>query len=759
MNRQVSTHAVRVTALFCLAFGAAAESVGWGGALIGLPTNPAGQSAVYSARNGLALSVDTRWFDSGGYRPVAVEVETQTPSGSDRRIRIDIEFRDTNRRRSGSDLAVSEEFVLPAGQTKAGVTVRAPGLTAWGAMSWQASVNGRVDTALSVDKFNTIGLTTGQPVALRLLRIDADVDAPLADSRSGQTKVISSYRGTTIDDAYTTPAESWLDYSAADVVVVNEDDLHRLAKDNAERLEPLRAWVLAGGSLWVELAGELPVTLQEIEKALRLERWRFAERSPNQIDDAPIEKSTDDAAADTLADSADEAPDTGAADARQRAQVEPIEGAPGWYYPTLVIRPQDRSEAAAQLAERARRDGLFPALGELLTEKRTTEGWYAQRDAGFGRVAAFRGAALEAPGASSRGAVRLVMRQWGGRGWAARHGLEPGERCPSFGNLLIEGVGVAPVGAFQVLITLFVLAIGPLNYWLLWRRQRLHLLVLTTPLAAAAVTLALVAYAAVADGFGVKARARSVTLIDQTTGEAVSWSRVSHFVATTPDGPPEFDADTAVYPIRPAWEAAIAASDSRRELAWRDDRQSLASGWMPARTATQHLLLRHRKSPARIDFVEGEGGVRATNRLGAPVSLLLVLGNDGQWRHAVALDDGEQVELEPIARLDAVGLLRNETVENQPTFPIGAGKSVEDTLELLGASRDVRRVQQELAAVSLSDNLLNAQIQELAGVDGGRALDLPPRSYVAIATQTVETELGWPGVQEVGSFHVVAGRW
>ncbi|MEQ8846343.1 hypothetical protein [Botrimarina sp.] len=750
-----------VVALVALAAALSqADASGYGGAVVRLPTPAAGGAPVYSPRNGLALTIDARWFDSGGYRPVAVEIEAQAASSSDRVVELELKFPKPNQRGGDIGLTVRQSLLLKAGATSVSGVVRVPGLNEWIAVWWDARVNGSADQSLSLDPQRAVVLAQGgQPVALRLLRIDADVGLPMADARKGQTKVVSSYRGTMIDDAYSPAPADWLDYTSADVVVVDAPVLEGLKESHPERLAALRSWIVAGGTLWIEGVEETPERLSQIDEALRLRRWRFAERRPEDSDAEPPA-----AAAPPATDAQGNAPDD--QPLRGRELGEPIDGAAGWYYPAIARRSRNAREEAERLAERAREEGVLAAVGEALSQRSTTRGWYAQRDAGFGVVAAFAGAPLDAPGAAPGDAVRSVMRQWADRGWSARHGVAPGERSPSFGNLLVEGVGVAPVGAFQVLITLFVLAIGPLNYWLLWRRQQLHLLVLTTPAAAAAVTLALVGYASVADGFGVKARVRSVTLIDQATGEAASWSRVSHFVATTPDAPARMPADTAVIPIRPAWESAIAAEDAQRVMAWSAGSetpgggwQALSSGWLPARTATQHLLVRSRISPARIDFAEGAGGWRATNRLGAPVSLLLVLGDDGQWRHATDLAEGERVALEPLERLDAVGLLRTQTVANTPTYPIGAGKSVEETLEMLGASRDIRRTQQEMSTYSLSDNLLNAQIAALVGLDGGRALDLPPRSYVAVAPEAVETPLGWPGVEEVGSFHVVAGRW
>ncbi len=45
--------------------------------------------------------------------------------------------------------------------------------------------------------------------------------------------------------------------------------------------------------------------------------------------------------------------------------------------------------------------------------------------------------------------------------WGTRHGVVPSAPSPSFPTLLIPDVGLAPIGEFQFLITLFVILIGP----------------------------------------------------------------------------------------------------------------------------------------------------------------------------------------------------------------------------------------------------------------------------------------------------------
>ena len=106
--------------------------------------------------------------------------------------------------------------------------------------------------------------------------------------------------------------------------------------------------------------------------------------------------------------------------------------------------------------------------------------------------------------------------------WIRRHGVVFEAANPDFWNLLIPGVGLPPVNTYRVLISLFVIVIGPVNYFLLRRLRRLHYLLFIVPASAVAVTLALLGYALMSDGLSTRLRARSYTLVDQIrSGRAV----------------------------------------------------------------------------------------------------------------------------------------------------------------------------------------------------------------------------------------------
>src|SRR5690606_18867259 len=83
--------------------------------------------------------------------------------------------------------------------------------------------------------------------------------------------------------------------------------------------------------------------------------------------------------------------------------------------------------------------------------------------------------------------------------WNARVGVDLQTGDLQFLNYLIPDVGLPPVSSFRLLITLFVIVIGPVNYLLLKRRKRLFLLLVTVPLGAAIVTGGLFSYALIKD--------------------------------------------------------------------------------------------------------------------------------------------------------------------------------------------------------------------------------------------------------------------
>ncbi len=240
----------------------------------------------------------------------------------------------------------------------------------------------------------------------------------------------------------------------------------------------------------------------------------------------------------------------------------------------------------------------------------------------------FRGRVIvmqsDLPAAAVSGFVDFrLIHSVGGRklDWTARHGLFLDPQVMSankqdFWEFVIPGVGLTPVTQFMVLISLFVLGIGPINYWLLRRWHRLNLLVITVPASAAIVTGALLLYAIIGDGLGVRARVRSFTEIDcRRSGEAVCWSRLSYYAGISPSSGLQFPDDVAVYPFQQE-SLDMMRSVPQHEVTWHEmpplnstvsnpndlsmpywSMQYWSKDWLPGRTPTQFITVRVRKTP------------------------------------------------------------------------------------------------------------------------------------------------------------------
>src|SRR5262249_23005906 len=132
-----------------------------------------------------------------------------------------------------------------------------------------------------------------------------------------------------------------------------------------------------------------------------------------------------------------------------------------------------------------------------------------------------------------------------------RNGFSLQRPNPDYWKLLIPGVGQAPVMGYLLLVSLFAVIIGTVNYLLLDRVRRQYLLLITVPAGALGVTTALVAFAAMSDGVRTRLRVRSFADLDQKTGRAAVWSRQSYYAAIAPSQGLHFPDDSTAFPIAP----------------------------------------------------------------------------------------------------------------------------------------------------------------------------------------------------------------
>lgn len=694
---------------------------------------------------GLTMTLDASWLAGPGYRLVRVTLVPTVPPTADRTLTLEFTAGDPYSGRINA-LTVAEQIEIPAGSGPIQKTISVPPSNCIGGYyRYQVIEGGREVKGLSNPDWVTFNMVMTVDDALpRILFIQAPtakVPATTAMSEILPLNTFTQYRP--IPTATTTPGGTivrelptaivrapgdltsrWIDYTAHDIIALSLDQLVELEQKEPEKFQAIVAWTRAGGNLLVygvggdwERLGHLETLLglaQPKEEKDPLARgWREPDKSRfgRPVPGLPIDETQ-------------------------------IQGS--------VNRQFMGSRVGVQTVPTP--ETLLPGMNQVPPPPAKPH--FLVREFGFGLIVALA-PADPFPGKKEDwawvfaeiGTDRLV--------WSQRHGLSMVGENPDFWRFQIPGVGLAPVGSFGVLITAFVLAIGPLNYWLLRRWKRLHLMIVTVPLAAGAVTLALFAYAVIADGLGTRVRVRSVTLVDQARGRAACWSRLSYYCGLAPRGGLRFPEDVAVYP----WEPLPGDFGSaNREVLWQDD-QWLSQGWLSSRTPTQFLTVRSRPSRIGLEVVaQPSGAVSVRNRLGTGIKLLLLRTEDGKFYQAEAVEPGADAELQAT---DATALSRFAAIDrdNAPQLPPGMDPAMMNNLYL---SRRYRGSAISFLSTWQKSSRMEQTLQQEAmgrGPTSAGIWGFAPRSYIALVEHSPETVLGNSAAQEEASYHVIFGTW
>ncbi len=710
---------------------------------------------------GLALQVDARWVPGGGYRPMKIRVTPVSPVSADRTLHV--EFTIHTRDLFGlppQQIRVERRVEIPA---DSGPVEEVLSLPPSSADQYEIRIyEGRTDLA----KFSQLwsngspGDLVGLETTPKLLFVGPKLPDtsklasvfPDFQDLPGQPYTVPGQPvptngpaavATPLDSAFArTEAElpsRWIDYTSLDIVSLSLDQLARLNKDRPQAFAAILQWTASGGNLLVYPVGNQGQRLPELEQLTGFPKPSGTAKGDCggwlKFDRADVERARTAAAA--------VGNNPGAVRPNMpRARVRRQVAIAGGVNPGPASPPGTASPVSPQPAEPP--PFLFRPLG-------------------MGMVVAF--AADPFPGTDRQWwAMRNLFTdsRWD---WSQRYGLSMFQDNPDFWKFLIPGVGLAPVVSFEILITLFVLAIGPANYFLLRRWKRLYLLVVTVPLSAALVTLALFGYALVSDGLGTRVRVRSVTEIDPHRGEAVCWARLSYYCGLPPSGGLQFPPDTMVL----SYDAFPGEVGHRfREMAWREN-QGLQSGWLGSRTPTQFLTVRVRRTELGLKVTPAEdasGGLKVENHLGSRLRYLALRTEKGDFFSADDVPDEGTVAMAPVAARASAApgshpqeRLQRIWQENEPDYPPG----VNAQMTRGAGARSYRYAYYASQSGTAPAQQTNRLEETLAAVTGRVTrkdlADFQPGSFVAVVDQSPEVVLGTPAAREESGFHVMVGKW
>ncbi len=512
--------------------------------------------------------------------------------------------------------------------------------------------------------------------------------------------------------------ERWIDLSTYTIIFIARDDLRTLATKFPQRKTALQEWLAAGAVLVVYDAGDDYQHLGEIEKLLELPPRPDAEKKDVRYSDWIPAK---------------------LADKNRRVKTY---GSSSPYYgnpPRAIPTVETTEPSATTTKEPDKQDASQPP--------------FVSRPAHMGWLIALP-EKNPFPGSTADWEWLLASIPDQRESWSHRHGMTFVGHNDGFWNWHIAGVGAAPVFSFMLLASLFAVAIGPLNYLVLGRIQRLSMLLFTVPAGALIVTAALFLYAIASDGLGVRTRVRSYTLLDQRSGQMVSWSRQTYFASVAPSRGLKFPADTLVFPI------ILKPRDSMsnyKAIDWEEGGQRLKSGFIHSRSLAQFMVVRSAKSETRLEVSEGKSvpHLQVRNTLGTNVQMLVLRDSQGNYFVAENLPPDAAAEPAP-AKAEGAQIALTKLIQKQdPKYPDGYDPSISGN----ALTRMFRGAFPPGSSYSPANTEVSLMEKGIDQITGPNSEILDPGTYLAVVDIAPDVPMGVPTSKQKESLHLIRGRW
>ncbi|MBB6428838.1 hypothetical protein [Algisphaera agarilytica] len=207
-----------------------------------------------------------------------------------------------------------------------------------------------------------------------------------------------------------------------------------------------------------------------------------------------------------------------------------------------------------------------------------------------------------------------------------------------------------PARGLLGMMLLFTLLIGPANIFLLsWMKRRMWLL-WTIPAIAFVFAGAVLAYSILSEGVRPRAKTVAVTVLDQTTRQAVTLGFTGYYAPLTPGDGLRFGERTMITPQN-SDSGYYGYNRGRPRTIDVTNGQHLSRGWVVARVPAHFDLRTVEDRRERLDITRAEdGGLAVVNGLGLPIKRLILVDAQGQMYEAPSIAAGGSVDAERIER-------------------------------------------------------------------------------------------------------------
>ena len=197
-----------------------------------------------------------------------------------------------------------------------------------------------------------------------------------------------------------------------------------------------------------------------------------------------------------------------------------------------------------------------------------------------------------------------------------------------------------PVRSLVVLVIFFALLIGPVNMLALGFWKRRVWLIWTIPLTSLVASFTVLGLVVFSEGIKTVTSVKSVTILDQRRGEAMTSGIVGFYRTFSPPGGIVYSNSTEVTPVVGNMEGLSLGLQTAGS-------QHLTQNWIRPRIPSFFYLRKVASSNVRLVFDWGSGGSEptVTNGLGVKISRLSVVSPEGKNYSVDALEPGQKVAL------------------------------------------------------------------------------------------------------------------
>lgn len=339
--------------------------------------------------------------------------------------------------------------------------------------------------------------------------------------------------------------------------------------------------------------------------------------------------------------------------------------------------------------------------------------------------------------------------------WSDRHGVSLVQSNNSYWDYMIPGFGASPVESFLGVITVFILCIGPVNYYLLNKSKRLYLLPITVGLAALLTTCAMMSYAVVKDGISTRVRLYSYTSLDQQHDESIAstHARQSYLAAFSPSDGLVFPIDTCIYPILPSFDYITESTLEREErVSDRRGERILSGDYMQARSTMQFLTTNVAKTDHGLEIDTADDGAiaAATNKLGVALTHIWIRDSNGILASASQVDVNQPLQLSQVEDKAAAEQFNGLAFANKPAPPEGLDRAAANVGLAFNNFANMRS-----RPVYTETSILRTRMKEAADF-----FKFPvPNSFIAVSKASPPFVRQGTQAQEEAGFHVIEGKW